>query len=93
MKIIAIIAVAAACIAGYAAPTIAQECGPIDDLCRADKEMAEWRQRDRDADDRFDRLQRRLDADRDYEQRERHHDRTICQPGEDCRRTLWRSRR
>ncbi len=93
MKIIAIIALAAACIAGYATPTLAAECGVIESNCRADKEMAEYRERERDADYRSDRLQRQLEADRDYEQRERYYDRTICQPGEDCRRTLWRSRR
>lgn len=80
----------------YCTPAPAQECGPIDDLCRADKEMAEWRQRDRDADDRFSRLQQQLNDDRRIEQGDRALDRaTICPEGAVCwpRYRVYRERR
>lgn len=75
----------------YCAPAPAADCHPLstDFGCLQRQYERDMREDRRDAEDRADRLHRRMEADREYEQRERHHDRTICQPGEDCRRTLW----
>ena len=91
MKNLIIVLGITTCIAGYATPAAA-ECYSRDEcriLERLEREQAEY-------DRRTDRLQReweldrqRIDNDRYFERR----DPTICQPGEDCRRTLWRSRR
>lgn len=79
------IGIAAACLGllSYCTPASAHE----GDDYREREERYERRERERDFDRDLDRLYWRLEAERD---REHYRDRTICQPGEDCRRTLWR---
>ena len=91
MKIIAIIALAAACIAGHATPALAcdSECQRDRQEERDYRDRQESRERQRDLDRTLERQLRQMERD----EREQRRDPSICQPGEDCRRTLWRSRR
>ena len=83
------------CIAGYATPAAAAECYSRDE-CRAleRQERADERAEDRRYYEDSLRDAERRQAYRDEVDRiNNRYDPTICQPGEDCRRTLWRSRR